>query len=46
MRVAKIDAIRITVVEVRRVFGFAEHHVLGIDIHILRKGPHRQADHN
>ena len=43
MRVAEIDAIRVSMVQVRTVFGFAERHLLGVNIHILPHGPHCQA---
>ena len=44
MCVPKVYAIRVSMVEVRAVFGFAERDVLWIDIHILRQRPRCQTE--
>ena len=44
MRVAKIDPIRVTMIEVGRVFAFAERHFLWIRLHILCQALHCQAE--
>jgi hypothetical protein len=43
MGVAEIDSIRVTSIEIGRVFGFAERNVLGIELDVLRECRQREA---